>query len=47
MMSQVDILKMFWSSWGNHDLAYYKQYVEFGAITADQYKEVTGVDYAA
>lgn len=45
MMSQVDILKMFWS-WGNHDLAYYKQYVSFGSISTDQYKEVTGVDYA-
>ena len=46
MMSQVDILKMFWS-WGNHDLNYYKQYVGYNAITADQFKEITGVDYVA
>lgn len=24
-----------------------KNYVKFGSITADQYKEITGVDYAA
>jgi hypothetical protein len=47
MMSQVDILKMFWNDWGNHDLAYYKQYVTFDSITKDQFKEITGVDYVS
>lgn len=40
------MLKMFWQQWGNHDPQYYKLYVGMG-ITADQYKELTGVDYVA
>lgn len=40
------MLKMFWQQWGNHDPQYYKIYVGMG-ITADQYKELTGVDYVA
>lgn len=44
-MVNMDLLKMFWS-WGNHDADYYKIYVGMG-ITADQYKELTGVDYVA
>ena len=31
--------------WGNHDLSFYRVYVECGAITKEQYKEITGVDY--
>lgn len=45
MMSQLDILKIFWNQWDNHDLNYYKVYVQCGAITKDEYKEVTGSDY--
>lgn len=41
MMSQVEIWQMFWNDWGNHDLNYYKQYVRYNAITADQFKEIT------
>lgn len=43
MMSTWDMLKIFWS-WGNHDPEYYKVYVGAG-IDADQYKQLTGVEY--
>lgn len=46
MMSTLDMLKMFWNDWGNHDPQYYKVYVGMG-IDANQYKELTGVDYVA
>lgn len=45
MMTQLQTLQMFWNDWGNHDLAFYRVYVACGAITKEQYKEVTGVDY--
>jgi len=38
--------KIFWNDFGNHDPKYYKVFVGVG-LTADQYKEITGVDYAA
>ena len=47
MMSKVDILKMFWNDWVYLDLAYYKQYEGYNAITAEQFKEITGTDYVA
>ena len=46
MMSTLDMLKMFWNDWGNRDPQYYKVYVGMG-IDANQYKELTGVDYVA
>lgn len=45
MMSQLDMLKVFWDQWGNHDLDFYRVYVDCGAITKADYKEVTGHDY--
>lgn len=45
MMTQMQMLHIFWDAWGNHDLDYYRVYVECGAITADQYKQITGKDY--
>lgn len=45
MMSDYEMLNMFWG-WGNHDLDYYKPYVGMG-ITAQQYKEITGVEFTA
>ena len=47
MMNQVQILQVFWTDWGNHDLDFYKVYVQRGAITKDDYKTVTGQDYDA
>ena len=47
MMNQVQILQVFWTDWGNHDLDFYKVYVQCGAITKDDYKTVTGQDYVA
>jgi hypothetical protein len=43
----MDTLKIFWNDWGNHNLDYYKYYVQIKAITADQYKKITGSDYQA
>lgn len=37
---------MFWNDWGNHDVNYYKVFVEAG-LTSNQYKEITGIDYVA
>ena len=45
MMTQMQMLHIFWDMWGNHDLSFYRVYVECGAITKEQYKEITGVDY--
>ena len=45
MMTQMQMLHIFWDMWGNHDLNFYRVYVECGAITKEQYKEVTGHDY--
>ncbi|WP_081120405.1 XkdX family protein [Limosilactobacillus reuteri] len=45
MMTQLQMLQMFWNDWGNHDLAFYKVYVQCNAITADEYKQITGQDY--
>lgn len=45
MMSDYEMLKMFWE-WGNHDLDYYKVYIGMG-INAQQYKEITGVEYTS
>lgn len=45
-MTTLDMLKMFWNDWGNHDPEYYKIYVGMG-IDATQYKEITGKDYVA
>lgn len=47
MMTQVQELQMFWNDWGNHDLSFYKVYVQCGAITKEDYKTVTGQDYDA
>lgn len=47
MMTQLQMLQMFWNDWGNHDLSFYKVYVQCGAITKDDYKTVTGQDYDA
>lgn len=47
MMTQLQILQMFWNDWGNHNLDFYKVYVQCGAITKDDYKTVTGQDYDA
>lgn len=33
-------------SWGQTDPNYYKVFVGYG-LTAEKYKEITGVDYAA
>lgn len=43
-MTTFEQCEIFWS-WGNHNLDYYKSYVGFGLITADQYKDITGEDY--
>ena len=45
MMTQLQMLQMFWNDWGNHNLEFYKVYVQCGAITKDEYKIVTGQDY--
>ena len=45
MMTQMQMLHIFWDMWGNHDLSFYRVYVECGAITKEQYKEITNVDY--
>lgn len=45
MMNQVEILQIFWNDWGNHDLNFYKVYVQCDAITKEDYKTVTGQDY--
>lgn len=45
MMTQVQMLQMFWDDWGNHDLDFYKVYVQCGAVTKGEYKEITGHDY--
>lgn len=45
MMNQVQMLQIFWNDWGNHDLNFYKVYVQCGAISEDDYKIVTGQDY--
>lgn len=47
MMTQLQMLQMFWNDWGNHDLSFYKVYVQCGTITKDDYKTVTGQDYDA
>lgn len=47
MMTQLQMLQMFWNDWGNHDLNFYRVYVQCGAITKDDYKTVTGQDYDA
>lgn len=45
MMTQLQMLQMFWNDWGNHDLSFYKVYVQCGAITKEDYKIITGQDY--
>ena len=45
MMTQMQMLHIFWNMWGNHDLNFYRVYVEYGAITKADYKEITGHDY--
>lgn len=45
MMTQMQMLHIFWDVWGNHDLDFYRVYVACGAITKADYKEVTGHDY--
>ena len=45
MMSQVQILQCFWNDWGNHNLDFYKVYVQCGAISKEDYKTVTGQEY--
>lgn len=45
MMTQMQMLHIFWNVWGNHDLDFYRVYVKCGAITKADYKEVTGHDY--
>ena len=45
MMTQMQMLHIFWDMWGNHDLDFYRVYVACGAITKADYKEVTGHDY--
>lgn len=45
MMTQMQMLHIFWNMWGNHDLDFYRVYVACGAITKADYKEVTGHDY--
>lgn len=47
MMTQLQMLQMFWNDWGNHELGFYKVYVQCGAITKEDYKTVTGQDYDA
>lgn len=44
-MTQVQKLQFFWNVWGNHELSFYKVYVQIGSITKDEYKTVTGKDY--
>ena len=46
-MTQVQRLQFFWNTFGNHDLSFYKVYVQCGAITKDDYKTLTGQDYDA
>lgn len=45
MLTQTEILQIFWS-WGNRDLNYYKTFVQYNAISADEYKQITGQDYS-
>lgn len=45
MMTQLQMLQMFWNDWGNHELSFYKVYVQIGAITKNEYKTVTGQGY--
>lgn len=45
MMTQLQMLQMFWNDWGNHDLEFYKVYVQCGAISKEDYKTVTSQDY--
>lgn len=45
MLTQLQELQVFWTDWGNHDLDFYKVYVQCGAITKADYKTVTGQDY--
>lgn len=47
MLTQLQELQIFWNNWGNHDLDFYKVYVQCGAITEADYKTVTGQDYVA
>lgn len=44
-MTQVQRLQFFWNTFGNHDLNFYKVYVQCGAITKEDYKAITGQDY--
>lgn len=45
LQTQVQRLQFFWNVWGKHDLNFYKVYVQIGAITKDEYKQITGQDY--
>lgn len=45
MMTQMQMLHIFWNMWGNHDLDFYRVYVKCGAIAKADYKEITGHDY--
>lgn len=45
MMTQMQMLHIFWEMWGNDDLDFYRVYVACRAITKADYKEVTGHDY--
>lgn len=47
MLTQLQELQIFWNDWGNHDLDFYKVYVQYGAITKEDYKTVTSQDYDA
>lgn len=42
MMTQLQMLQMFWNDWGNHNLDFYKVYVQCGAISQDEYMKITG-----
>lgn len=44
LMTMLEECQIFWS-WGNHDLSYYQQYVGLDALTPEEYKIITGVDY--
>ena len=47
MLTQLQELQIFWNDWGNHDLDFYKVYVQCGVITKEDYKTVTSQDYDA
>lgn len=42
MLTQLQELQISWNDWRNHDLDFYNDYVQCGAITKEDYKIVTG-----